>query len=878
MRHLLPLIPKPSRYTGIEEGAVHKQLQDIDLHCVLAFPDTYEVGMSYLGQKILYNIMNAQPRWWAERVMAPCRDAGKVLRERGEALCSLESDTPLAQMHFVGFSVTHELCYTNILYMLDLAGIPLHSSQRAAQGDSLFAWPIVMAGGGATLSAEPLAPFMDLMVLGEGEQSLPELARLLVKARAEAWTRTQFLHEARHIAGVYVPSLFVEPADEASPPSPPFPLQAVFPDYTHASRRVVPNLDAAEYPVSQVVPIGAVHNRLSLEIARGCTRGCRFCHAGMVYRPVRERSLGNLHGLLEECLCHTGFDEVSFLSLSTGDFSALKTLFNETMDRCVREQVSVSLPSLRVGSIDDSIMERLSSIRRTGATLAPEAGSQRLRDVINKGVTDDELILHVQKLMQHGWQQVKLYFMIGLPTETDADLDAIVALCAKVRDAAGRGGPRLQVTAAISPFVPKPFTPFQWEEQISLDEITRRINYLRTAFKGVKCMKMRWHEPAMSHLEGILSRADRRLAPVLESAYRKDAIFCSWMESFTLTPWLEALQEHGLRPEDFTAARPVGQALPWDHLDAGIDPRFLRRERERALKEKITPDCRYHACRQCGACDTKARASRLPRVKTEDTFVTRLNFPQRDQEAHQPKRDEEGRIICPVKSAAPPQIAPELGVKAVQFRIWHSKEDGAAFLSQLELQAVLERALRRAALPLSFSQGFHPLPLLSFGRALPVGLISRAEWFAITLREPLSAEEVQQRLAPHFPKGMTLLRVCFVNSAGRTAQARREHFTVQHLGDSAARAIFADQWRAFNTLDTWVWTRETKKGERSTDVRPLLTQIQIHEDNSVDFIADWDKGYLSPQSIVLSVTTVQGGSQEQLPNLRIVKTAQDFAE
>ncbi|MEG2172703.1 MAG: TIGR03936 family radical SAM-associated protein, partial [Desulfovibrionaceae bacterium] len=480
---------------------------------------------------------------------------------------------------------------------------------------------------------------------------------------------------------------------------------------------------------------------------------------------------------------------------------------------------------------------------------------------------------HVQKLLQHGWQQVKLYFMIGLPTETQADLDAIVAMCVKVRDAAGRGGPRLQVTAAISPFVPKPFTPFQWEEQISLDEITRRINYLRTAFKSVKGMKMRWHEPAMSHLEGILSRADRNLAPVIESAYRKGAIFCSWMEGFSLAPWLEAMDEHGLSVDAYTGQRTVGAPLPWDHLNAGIDPHFLRRERERALKEKITADCRYHACRQCGACDTKGRPSRLPRVKFEDTFSTRLNFAQRDQEAHQPKRDEQGRIVCPVKSAAPPQIAPELGIKAVQFRVWHTKEDGAAFLSQLELQAVLERALRRAALPMSFSQGFHPLPLMSFGRALPVGVVSQAEWFAITLRQPLSAEQVQERLSPHLPKGMRLLRVDFVNTAGRTAQAKREHFTVCHIGAPEEQARFAAQWQHFATLDTWVWTRETKKGERSTDVRALLAHIDIHTDHSVDFIANWDAGYLSPQAIVLAVT-----GQDQLPYLRLVKTAQDFAD
>ncbi len=861
MQELLPLLPKPSRYTGIEEGAVHKRPETLELRCALAFPDTYDVGMSYLGQKILYSVMNSCPAWWAERVMAPCREAGAVLRRHGRPLTTLESGTPLAQMHCVGFSITHELCYTNVLYMLDLAGIPLRSRDR---GDSLRRWPVIMAGGGAVLSAEPLAPFMDLMILGEGEESLPETARLLVSARADGWTRQRFLEEARHIPGVYVPSLFAEQADGSLRP-----LRA---DYPKASRRIVPNLDAADYPVSQVVPIGAVHNRLSLEISRGCTRGCRFCHAGMVYRPVRERSLDNLQGLLDGCLTHTGFDEISFLSLSTGDFSALKHLFNATMDRCVQEQVSVSLPSLRVGSIDDSIMERMAEIRRTGATLAPEAGSQRLRDVINKGVTEEELILHVQKLLEHGWRQVKLYFMLGLPTETREDLDAIVDLCCKVRDAAGRGGPRLQVTAALSPFVPKPFTPFQWEPQAGLEDIRQSIDYLRAAFKSRKCLKMRWHEPAMSHLEGILSRGDRRLADVVERAYAKGAIFSSWVEGFDLTPWLEAMRECGLAPETYIGARTPGAPLPWDHLEAGIDPQFLLRERQRALEAKTTADCRYHACRHCGACDTKAGASRLPRLTPETVYANRLNRKERDQEAHVPRLDDQGRVICPTGKAQPPQIAPELTVKAAQFRIWHTKEGGAAFLSQLELQAILERAMRRAGLPMAFSRGFHPLPLLSFGRALPVGVSSKAEWFAVTLRRPLSAGEVQGRLAPHLPTGMELTSVTPVRTAGRTVQAVRETFTVVHAGEDAARALFLERWRTFAASPSRLWTRQTKKGERTTDLRPLIHATDISPEGVVTFTADWSDAYLSPLSLVLAVA-----GEDQLPWLRLTKTGQEFA-
>lgn len=845
MKELLALLPHPSRYLGTEEGSVHKDPQAVDLHCALAFPDLYEVGMSYLGHKILYAILNDRENFFAERVFAPCRETGELLRTHKTSLATLESDTPLAQTHMFAFAITHELCFTNVLYMLDLAGIPLRAEAR---GDDLFTWPLVVCGGGCAITAEPLAPFMDVMLLGEGEQLVPEFCDLLVQARAEKWSRPQFFEKAALIPGVYIPSFYKHDQQGR--------LLPVQPNLPIPGRRIMADFNKASYPEKQIVPFGAVHNRLSLEIARGCTRGCRFCQAGILYRPARERHLLDLENILEKCLRDTGFDDISFLSLSTGDFSALKTLFLHTMDRCAAEQVSVSLPSLRVGSIDDDIMRRMAGIRRTGATLAPEAGSQRLRDTINKGVTEEGVLLHVRKLFEHGWQQVKLYFMIGLPGETEEDLTAIVDLCRKVRDAAGPGMPRLQVTAAISPFVPKSHTPFQWEAQLGLDVMRERIYFLRNAFKVEKGLKMRWHEPEMSYLEGILSRGDRRLADVVEKAYRKGALFTSWADSFTLVPWLEALGECALSAEYFTGGRDVDGPLPWDHLNAGVSRDFLLRERRRALTGTITDDCRYATCRQCGACDTTVGPSLLPRTPglAAGEHQNRLNFAQRDQEEHQPNPDLANKR--PSRSAKPvaPIIQAALIVKAIRYRIWHTKEKEAAYISQLELQSLLERAMRRAGLPMSFSQGFHPLPLISFGRALPVGVESQAEWFSIVLREPLSMKEVANRLAPRMLQGMRLDRIEPIPIHDKSLGSVQETFSLRFTGSSKDHNRFREDWEAFATTSSFLLTRETKKGPRTTDIRPFFSQIHQGNPDVLYFVTDWTESYLSPLALVRAIT------------------------
>ena len=853
MRHLLPLLPKPSHYLGIEPGSVHKDPAVVSFRVALAFPDKYEVGMSYLGQKILYGICNNRKNWQAERVFAPDLAAAEVLRAHSVHLATMESNTPLANLAAIGFSVTHELCYTNVLYMLDLGGIPLRAEDRKNEPGK---WPLVMAGGGCTLAAEPLAPFMDIMLMGEGEDMMVEVLEILERFKmaglATACDREAMLREMASIPGVYIPEFYGR-SDDGS-------MQPLLPDLPKPGRRIVANFDEASYPASQVIPFGAVHNRLALEIARGCTRGCRFCQAGMTYRPIRERSVASLTSLMDGCLSDTGYGEMSFLSLSTGDFSALKTLFTTCIERCRAEEISLSLPSLRVGSVDDDIMGQIAGIRRTGATLAPEAGSQRLRNVINKGVTENDLICHIQKLFEHGWQMIKLYFMIGLPTETDEDILAIADLCRKARDAAGPGIKRLQITAGISPFVPKPHTPFQWEAQISREEIRRRVGLLLGELKKEKRITMRWHDPETSFLEGVFSRGDRRLAPVVERAYRKGAVFASWMEHFTLAPWLEALTEEGLSADEYQAAIPLSAPLAWDHLENGVSRDFLLRERANAINEKTVNDCRYGACLACGACDTKTSPSLLPKPDAETRYSNILNFSQRDQNTHEPVLDGYGRVVprtLPDKTESPnvagkkrpPAISDHLALKAMHLQLWYERKDLAAYLSQLELQSLFERALRRAEIPLSFSQGFHPLPVLSFCRALPVGVASEGEWLSIHLRERRNPAEVTAKLGTIL-RGLTVTDTEILMVNRRPEESTTDIFRIEYTGDESGRAAFEAALDGIASTPSIPWIRTTKKGEKQDDVRRCLKNILPNDGEGHTLRMSWESGYVSPLALV----------------------------
>ncbi|MGB4598367.1 MAG: TIGR03960 family B12-binding radical SAM protein [Trichlorobacter sp.] len=769
-------VEKPARYMGGEMGSVIKP--QAELRIALAFPDVYEVGMSHLGLKVLYRILNDLDGVAAERVYAPWPDMAALMAAEGAPLATLETATPLPACDLIGFTLQYELSCTNILAMLKQAGIPW----RAAERNNGF--PLVIGGGPGAYNPEPLAPFFDAFLLGDGEEAIVEIANLLLQWKQEGGgDKTALLERLAGIDGIYIPSFF---SIDYHPDGRIAAITSLKPEHGQVRRRFLADLEAAAFPDQPIIPfMKTIHDRVAVEIARGCTRGCRFCQAGYIYRPLRERSAERIQELIQTSLQASGYDEISLLSLSTGDHSCIGPLLQNMMQQYAASRVAVSLPSLRVGTLTPELIDEIRRVRKTGFTLAPEAGSERLRRVINKGITEADLLEGAANIFGAGWRLIKLYFMMGLPSETQEDLLAIADLARQVKQQARKAGGQGEVNVAVSTFVPKPHTPFQWQRQLNLEETRERQRFLRDELKRRK-LHYKYQEPELSFLEGVVARGDRRLAPVLERAVALGCQFDGWREHFSLERWLQAFRECGIDPEWYLRERSQDELLPWAHLDSGVNPGFLLQEYQAALAEAITEDCRSGHCSSCGVCDFKQIRNHL---------------------------------VPPVLSSLPAQL-PAAGVEPQQqrLRMRFSKRGKISNLSHLELINLFTRAVSRAGLPVLYSQGFHPHPRFSFATATSVGIESEAEYLDIYVGG-MSATEAKDRLNDVLPDGIAILEAVEMplktESLSVLIEATRYRLTVPGY----AADQLSEQVVQFLAHSSWLQVREKKRQRQEFDLR-----------------------------------------------------------
>ena len=803
LQDILPYVHQPSRYLGSEINRIQKNHRDVDIKIALAFPDLYEIGTSHFGLQILYSILNSRNDIVAERVFAPAPDMEKALRDHQRPLLSLESQKPLTAFDIVGFSLLYELNYTNILTMLDLSNLPFFADKR--DGSS----PIIIAGGPCTCNPEPIAEFFDAMVIGDGEEVIIELADAWLAWRKKADAEKQSLLKAwSSIRGVYVPS-FYHARYSASGHQLPGRLQN---GPQIVKRAVVADIDAAPFPSTPIVPFGKpVHDRLRMEIARGCTRGCRFCQAGMIYRPVRERSLVKLTELSEKSLRSTGYEDISLLSLSTGDYSAIEPLLDGLMNRCDDIRTAVSLPSLRIGSLSPQLMEMIRKVRKTGFTFAPEAGSQRLRDVINKNISENDIEKTVADAFRLGWRVVKLYFMIGLPTETIADLQQIVDLVKRLSRFRSLGARHGKLNVSLTTFVPKPHTPFQWAPQLTIEASQQRIHWLRERL-SIRGVHVKYQHPAVSQIEGLWARGDRRLSQLLVNAYYEGCRLDGWTDHFDFERWASACHELGIQIENYTnRCRDIDDPLPWDHVDIGVSKQFLVDEWHNALDGSHTEDCRFGQCNQCGVCDFYALApvygSMDARPATSLPTATTLNS----------------------------------GVSYQTIQLTFSKLDQARFLGHLELVNIFIRALRRAGIPMKYTEGFHPKPKLSFKDALPVGIESEQELLNLSIPTTVPPEGIPTAINAHLPDGLRVSS-CQPNplKSKRNEASRCTYIVFVDAPEIEPSRI---DW-FFQQPHLRIHKQTKRKRRRTIDLREMVQELKM----------------LSGQSIQVTLQTGQNGT------------------
>jgi radical SAM family uncharacterized protein/radical SAM-linked protein len=827
-------VEKPARYLGGEYGSAKKDWEKVQARVCLAFPDVYDIGMSHLGFKILYDILNKDERTLAERAYAPWIDMEKELRTRKLPLVSCESARPLRDFDVVGFSLQFELTYTNVLTMLDLGGIPILASERSDDD------PIVIAGGPTATHPEPLTDFVDAIVIGDGEERTTELALLWTSLREKGVSRKDRLLAIAKLGGVYVPSLYAV---------------AIDPDtgFEVVDRALVPGLalpvkrnmvdDLNRFPFPDGGPIGgpeAIFDRMSIEIARGCTEGCRFCQAGMIYRPVRERDPQQIVDTVVSAVKKSGYDEVSLTSLSTADYSCIAPLIQKVTEKLAPEQVSLGVSSLRAYGLEETVLDDMRRVRASGITFAPEAGSQRMRDVVNKNVTEEQLMTTAERVFSRGWDAMKLYFMIGLPTEEESDVREIVKVGKRAREVGKRvrkdlGASPPKVTVSVSTHVPKPHTPFQWCAMDPERAVREKQGWLSDEARVAKGVELRMHDARTSWLEGVFARGDRKLGRVLLRAYLGGCRFDSWEDQLKIGTWEEAFRAECIDPLPYLGTIPVSARLPWEHIDVGLEEGFLLREYRKAVKSRLSPPCGkvagafiHHTnlddaeqdqkklvCYDCGvACDLSAmRTERL-------VYLTKLGARSKRETAPKP-------TSLPTKKHKPPTIVQG---EPRRYRFVFAKLGPMAYLSHLDLIRALPRSFRRLEVPIFYSSGFHPKPDMTFSPALSLGVASLSEVLDVKLTIDVDPEELAQRLTAASPEGL-------VWKSGAPLGA--EDAGIAKIIDGAryavgipARAVTVDRLRAeidrvLSTPDVRVVRRFERGLAKSIDVKRFLRGIAI---------------------------------------------------
>ena len=802
-------INRPARYMGHELGVEPRNWHAARVRWALTYPELYEVGSSNLGHIILYSILNALPGQVCDRAYLPASDLASRLKDRKQALFGVESRWPLNAFDILGFSLSYELGATNILEMLDLCRLPLRAADRGdlPLGDPKSP-PLIFAGGPtATSNPEPYAAFFDFIALGDGEELLPEIGLVVTEGKQAGISRSALLRDLAQVPGVYVPSLYAPGTDGVTPE----PLMPELP--RRMLRRVATPMP--HYAMGLVPHVETVHDRLTVEIRRGCTRGCRFCQPGMLTRPARDVEPEAVIEAVETGMRRTGYSDFSLLSLSCSDYLALPALGVELRNRLADQNVTLQLPSQRVDRFDQDIAHILGGARQAGLTFAPEAGTQRLRDIVNKGLTDDDLLQGIRTAMQNGYRKVKLYFMIGLPGETDADVLGIAETCRMLQDRCRDLG-RLGLNITISNFTPKPHTPFQWHS-VSTTEFMRRQQLLRDAGRRLRGVRFNFTDVRLSAMEDFVGRGDRRLAPVIEAAWRAGAGMDAWFEALdrTYAAWTSAIAASGLEGRyrqmelgSWSAATALDstdleafcqQPLPWDHIDSGLDKRWLAEDLQRALQASVVPDCSFEGCSECGVCGP----------------------------------DLGNNVVVPppaVPAAKPQQAPPSARVSRIRFRF--SKTGPMALLSHLDLVRLLERALRRSGLPVSFTGGFHPLPRLQLALALPLGVEGEGEWMDLEFLEAVDAAEVMDRWQRTLPPGLQLLSAREVAVSSRSLSQQLESSSWRFIlrcaeGTSRSAPAWEPAIEALLSQDALIWEDTDKKSRpRRRDVRHLLESLQ----------------------------------------------------